>query len=1151
MQNTMKILALLLLFAASALAQTASITGRVTDSTGAIVPAAKITVTSIASGVETSTESNEQGLYQIPSLPPGSYTLTLSKTGFQSIRQTGLDLAVQQVARVDLVLQVGQVSERIEVQAQSIVLESETSTVGQVVQSKQITELPLLGRNTYALAMLVPGVRPSGGVNNLVVDQISTVSYAINGQRASANEFLLDGAPNSAASQNQPVINANPDMVQEFKVETNAFAAEYGRASGGVFNVVTRSGSNAFHGSLYEFLRNDKLNANDFFANSAGQKLPPFKFNQFGGTLGGPITIPKVYNGHNKTFFFVSVESVRFVQGITFLATVPRADELAGDFSNARTATGAAITIYDPLSTAGGAAGSTRTPFAGNRVPADRIDPVARNVSKFFPAPNTTPANPFTGVNNYARVDGNRVNKDTVSYRVDHYFTERNRFFARYSADDSPFVRAAPYGRDNPGSPGTGPQTFGRRNAVVEDSQTFTPTLLGTFRYSITRLSNYRSAFSEPFDIGTLGFPAGFGSQLVPRAFPNFTLTGYAVSSSIPNIVTGGTLGATDIIRLGNTAHSAQATISKSLSKHTLKTGFDHRIIQLNTLQTGANTPIFNFNTGFTQGPNPAQATATAGHTLASFLLGTPVSGSVNPVPALATTTKYYAAFVQDTYRITNKLTLNLGMRWEMETPRTDRFNQLTNFDYSAKPPLQNTGLDLKGALTFVGVNGLSRYNQNVDANNFAPRVGFAYQLSPKTVIRAGSGIFFSNVTGIGTGSTAFGISGFQVQTTMIASLDGLTPFNTLRNPYPTGVLSPTGSSQGAATLLGQPITFTDRGNVTPYSEQWNFNLQRELPGKLLLEVGYAGNHGLKFPQNLNLNQLPDSALALKDDLRTLVNNPFFGQITSGILAQRTVTKAQLLRPYPQFDAVTSANTTWASSVYHGFTAKAERRYASGLTVLGSYTYSKSIDYGIGAFAGENLGGAAIQNNNNLRAERAPSTLDQTHRFIFNTVYEMPFFKNQKNAMGRAFGGWEVGLIVLGYTGSPIGINSANNGTFSQGGGQRPNWTGVSAKLDNPSPQRWFDTTQFTTPVAYSFGNAARAYSGLRTDSARNIDLSAVKNTRIIERLNLQFRAEFFNLLNTPRFDPPNITQGNNAFGVVSAMANQPRVIQFALKLIF
>ena len=623
-------LLLLSLFALALLAQNASITGRVTDSSGALVPAARVTAVSVASGVETATQTSEEGYYNLPSLLPGLYNVTVAKEGFQTLRHTGLELAVQQVARLDLTLQVGQLAEAVEVRAQGVILESETATLGQVVQSKQISELPLLGRNTYALAMLVPGVRPSGGVNNLVVDQISTVSYSINGQRANANEFLLDGAPNSAASQNQPVLNANPDMVQEFKVETNGYSAEFGRAAGGVFNVVTRSGSNSVHFSLYEFFRNDKLNASDFFANATGKPKPPFKFNQFGGTIGGPVYIPKLYDGRNRTFFFVSTELVRFVQGITFTGTVPRPEQLAGDFSNLRNASGNPVTIYDPLTTQANAAGGfVRTAFPGNRIPANRIDLIAAKLIPYFPAPNTA-GNPVTGVNNYSRTDGNRVNKDAVSYRVDHHFTSSNRFFARYSADDSPFTRAAPYGRDNPASPGTGPQIFGRRNTVAEDTHIFGPTFLMTLRYSYTRLSNFRAPFSNGFDLTTLGFPSLFASQVEPRAFPNISIAGFAIDASIPNIVVGGSLGATDIIRLGDDTHAAQALFSKSLGSHTLRFGGEHRVIRFNNAQSGSNTPVFNFNPAFTQGPNPVQTSATAGFSLASFLLGVPASGSVS-----------------------------------------------------------------------------------------------------------------------------------------------------------------------------------------------------------------------------------------------------------------------------------------------------------------------------------------------------------------------------------------------------------------------------------------------------------------------------------------------------------------------------------------
>ena len=1127
-----------------AFAQTASVTGRVTDPTGAVVPQARVTVAAEGSGLSTSIQTNDQGYYNFPSLLPGVYTLTVTKTGFKPVRETKLQLGVQQVARLDLVLDVGAVTETVDVNAQAVLLDSESSTVGQVVGSKQVVELPLLGRNPYALGMLVPGVRQAIGVNNLPIDQISTVSITINGQRASANEFLLDGAPNSAPSQNQPVIYANPDSVQEFKVETNTFRAEYGRAAGGIFNVITKTGSNDPHFTLYEFFRNDKLNANDFFANKGGSARPPFKFNQFGGSVGGPVEIPRLYDGRNKTFFFGNFELVRFVQGVTFTGTEPTPQQLAGDFSQTRNAAGAAIQIYDPLSTAPAPGGGfTRVAFPGNIIPANRIDPVARSIVKYFPSPNTV-GNPVTGVNNFSRTDSNGVTKNTMSIRGDHYFNERNRLFGRFSYDDTPFVRAAPYGRNNPGSPGTGPQDFNRKNAVIEDDHTFSPSLLGTFRYSITRLTNVRTAFSQGFDITTLGFPASLKQQVFPPAFPSISITGFNVTSSIPNIITGGVLGATDVIALANDTHTWAVQLTRTLGSHTFKTGFEYRLLKFNTLQTAANTPGFNFSALGTQGPNPSVASAVAGFPLASFVLGVNDSGSVNPAPSLAMQTTYYGGFIQDDWKVTPKLTLNIGLRYEYESPRTERYNQLDTFDYNLTPPLNAPGLNLKGALTFVGVNGASRFNGNPDRNNLSPRFGFAYKLGSKTVLRGGGGFFYGSTTGVGTGSAGFGSTGFSIVTNQVTSLNGVTPLTFLSNPYPAGLNQPTGSRLGPATALGQSISFSDRGDVVPYSEQWNFNIQRELPRAVLLEVGYAGSHGLKLPGSLTLNQIPDSALALGNALRDQVANPFFGQIGDGILSRSTVSRAQLLRPFPQFDNVTAVNSTWSSSIFHALEVKIEKRYAKGLAITGSYTRSKLIDYENGAFAGETLGGGGIQDWQNRRGSRSASTLDQPNRFIANAVYELP-------GKSKLAGGWEVGAILSLFSGGPIGVTSATNNTFSQGGGQRPNWTGVSAALPHPTPDRWIDASQFFNPPAFAFGNVGRTLSGLRDAGTRQLDFSLHKNTNLTEKLKLQFRTEVFNITNTPQFAPPNAVFGSAQFGVVSAQSNLPRIVQFALKLIY
>ena len=857
------------------------------------------------------------------------------------------------------------------------------------------------------------------------------------------------------------------------------------------------------------------------------------------------MIVPHLYNGKNRTFFFVSTELVRFVQGVTWTATVPLPEQLQGNFANARTGAGQPILIYDPATTrSNGSGGFVRTAFPNNQIPASRFDPVARNMIKYWPAPNGS------GSTNLVRTDSNNIEKDTWSARLDHNFTDTNRFFSRFSYDLSPFQRSAAYGADNIASPTFGTQTFTRYNGVAEDTQVFSPNFIGTLRGSWSRLSNFRRPFSLGFDPATLGFPASMVRLLPVAAFPVITITGLSTTSSVSNLGNGATLGGADLISFGLDTYAFQGSVTKTFSNFTIKAGAEMRIIRFNAQQTPDNSTTFGFSPAFTQGPNPTTSSAAAGIALASFLLGTPASGSVTPAPALAMQTKYYAAFLQADWKVNPSLTVNFGLRYDYEAPRTDRYNQFTNFDFNATPPLQNTGLALKGALAFVGVNGNSRYQTNPDRNNIAPRLGFAWKAGQKTVIRGGGGLFYGTMLGVGGAGSNFGVSGFAATTNMVTSQDGVTPFRFLNNPYPDGILLATGSSAGAATLLGQAVSLTDRGNYLPYSVQWNFDIQRELPGGVLFDIGYAGNRGVGFQQDRQINTLPDSALALGDGLRTLVNNPFYGQIASGILAQRTVSRAQLLRPYPQFDGITSVNNSWANSRYHALQVKVEKRYAKGLTMIGAWTYSKLLDYGIGPFGGEALGGAGFQNWNNLASEWGVSTTDQTSRLVLNAVYEIPF-PGSNGLLKRALGGWQVGAIASFLSGGPLGFGSVVNNTFSQGGGQRPNWNGTQPGISNPSPDRWFDTSAFSTPPAYAYGNSPRTFGGTRSDGARNLDMTVSKNIQIYERLHLQIRGEFFNLTNTVRFAPPNQSFGNAQFGQVTSQLNQPRIVQFGLKLVF
>ena len=752
----------LLLFASTAiLAQTGRITGRVTDETGSVVTGVTVSVTQTSTSLTRKVTTNSDGYYTAPSLLPGPYSVSFEHQGFRPVTQSALTLQVDQNLRLDTILKIGAVSEKVEVTAEAPLIETESHSSGAVVQGRQVTGLPLLGRDAYALGGLVPGVRASRGMNDLPVDIISTSSISINGAQATANEFLLDGAPNSAASANQPIIYPTADGVQEFRVETSNYSSEFGRSAGGVFNVVTKAGGNDVHFSLWEFLRNNDLNANNFFANQAAQQIPPLKFNQFGGVLGGPVVVPKLYNGHNRTFFFVSTELVRYVQGVTYTATVPNPILLGGNFSRDVNGLGQAVTSYNPFWTRKnpGGKGYVRDPFPGNISPANLINPVAQKLLSYFPAPNTAGTG-YTSQNNYVRTDANRIQKNTWSARLDHNFTDDTRFFVRYSYDDSPYVRASPYGAATLGSPGFGAQDFTRSNAVADLNHIFSPSLIGTIRGSFARLANVRGPISQGFDISQLGFPAGLSQQIgAPAAFPVINITGYNISSSVPNSSWTSALGETGLIRMGMNNYALQGSLTKILGTHTLKTGGEFRIVQFNTLQTADNSNNFSFTSAFTQGPNPAQPTATAGDALASFLLGTPNSGSVTPSPAVALETKYYAGFLQDDWKATSTLTLNLGVRYEVETPRTERYNQLTNFDYSATPPLNAPGLNLHGTLAFPAVNGLSRFQGSPDVNNFGPRACFAWLPFAKTAVRGGMGLFYGNNWGIGGAPSSLGVS--------------------------------------------------------------------------------------------------------------------------------------------------------------------------------------------------------------------------------------------------------------------------------------------------------------------------------------------------------------------------------------------------------
>ncbi len=1128
----------------TAFAQTGQITGRVTAQDGAVIPGAALTIRETETGQQRIVESNQDGYYTVPSLLPGPYSISVKSPGFQTLLRTGVQLQVEQTLQINITLRPGTVTQTVIVTAQAPLLATETSSTGQVIGGRDVVTLPLLGRDAYALGELVPGVRGSIGMNNLPVDVISTSAISINGARGSANDFLLDGAPNSAAAANEPVIYPIADSVQEFKVLTNNYSAEYGRSAGGIYDVVTKAGTNDLHFTAYEFYRNATLTANNWFAKAAGQPGPPLTFNQFGGVVGGPVVVPKLYNGHNKTFFLLGLEYVRFDQGNTYTAHVPTPAELTGDFSQDTNSKGQPVTIYNPFTTAS----NTRQAFSGNIIPPNLLNPIAVNMAKYFPKPNQT----TLGVNNYILADEVLVHENEFTGRVDQVFNAKTTMFARYSFNNTPEIRPNPYGPGNMGGSGFGPQVFDRYNAIVGANHAFSSTLLGTIRASFARLTNQRGPISLGFNIATLGFPAGLAGEIgPPAAFPVVTISGYGVSGSVANVTGGNALGTTGLIAGFMNTFAVEANLTKTFGEHELNMGTDLRLLQANILQAADNSTHFDFTAAFTQGPTASQVSATAGDALASFLLGTPASGGVAPSPALALETKYYAAFIQDNWRVSNSLTLNLGMRYEFETPYTERFNRLSNFAPNATVPL--TGVPgLHGALSFVGVDGNSRYDSSIQPNHYSPRLGFAWHARPKTVVSGGGGMFYDTVWGVGEAPAGYGISGFTATTSMVTTLDGVTPYHTLSNPYPSGLVPVSGSSLGSATLLGQAISATERNMLkTPYAVQWNLGIQQQLAANWILDVKYVGTHFVHEEANLELDQLPDSALALGTGLQTLVPNPFYGQIATGQLAAPKVSRAQLLRPYPQFIGVTSLNASWAGAHYNALEVTLQKRFSNGFSFLSAYTWSKLMDQASGGFGGETLGGGTIQDYNNLKAEMSTSLLDQTNRLVSGAVYQLPFFRQGGGLAGHLLGGWEFSTITSFISGDPLGITSATNGTDSQGGGQRPNWNGKNAALGNHTVAKWFDTSVFSTPPAFHFGNTPRTFDDLRSDWIRNIDVSLHKNTQLSKNMNLQIRVDAFNMDNTPTFAPPNTSFGSAQFGVVSAQQNTPRTIQLGFKLLY
>ena len=1126
----------------------AQLTGVVTDASGATVPDADVIARNIQTSVKVHRPTNGLGLYTITDLEPGTYELTVQKSGFRTLVLSNIQLSVGQVARVDAKLMLGEVSERVEVTGTSTLLQADEASVGGVVDNTKISDLPLNGRDPYSLIALLPGAQPQGLFFTPRVLQEPSIqtNFTVNGGADFTNEILIDGTPNVVPEHGQLAFTPSEDSVQEFRMLSSTYSAEYGRSGGAVVLIASKAGTNLFHGTAYEFLRNTVLDANDYFSNRSGSPRQSYIFNQYGGAIGGPVRVPKLYDGRNKTFFFFAFDGSKVRQAKTDLDTVPTLLQRSGDFSQTFNAQGQPITIYDPSTTQSTAPGAyVRTPFPGNKIPSSRFDPVAAKVGSYYPAPDL-PGAPFTSVGNFFATASQADNLNTYQGRVDQYFHDKDRLFARYSHDVQSDVPAN-FFHNVATSNSFGPSNQPDNSATLSDTHVFTPNLLLEVRGGYTSNGFNRSSESAGFDITQLGFPSSLAHALQVTEFPSFTISGMALLGPF----------STARFLLNSEVRSTGATLTYIHGRHNLRVGTDWRIYLMDAFFGGASGGSFGFNQAFTQGPNPAASSTTAGFGYASFLLGAAASGSAKINARETFANKYWAAFIQDDFHISKKLTLNLGLRYDYETPRTDRFNELDFFNPTISNPIgQQVGLsNLRGGLEYVGVGGNPREQANPDRNNFAPRFGFAYDLTPKTVIRGGFAIvYLPNGT---EHNPTSGQDGFSVTTTQLTQGTSFTPINLISNPFPNGLLQPSGSSQGLLTLLGQSVGGFLRNIPVPYTEQFNINVQRQLPGNVLLEAAYVGSRGVKLPITYALDQMPDQFLSLGNALLTPVPNPFYGIVTSGNLSTPTITYNQLLRPFPQYTGVSYSQLPGGSSTYHSLQLRAEKRLAAGLTILGAYTKAKFISnvYSENGFAGDVA--ATVQNSYNLGLERSLSPQDVAQRFVLSSVYAMPFGPGKRwlnNASGfaaRLLEGWQLSGIATLQSGEPLYLTTSTNNINAFTLASRPNNNGSSAKLSDPTPSEWFNTSVFSLPAPFTFGTTGRTLPNVRNAGVKNLDFSVIKDTTLRESLRLQFRAEVFNLLNTPQFGNPGTTLGTATFGVVTAQSNPPRELQLALKLLF
>ncbi|MGH9469519.1 MAG: TonB-dependent receptor domain-containing protein [Terriglobia bacterium] len=1152
----------------------ASVTGHIYDPSGAPVAAAKVTAKWVQTGAIFNAQSDSAGLYQLPFLNPGQYQFTVEKQGFQQIVQSGVTLTVGQKAMMDFKLQLGSVSQSINVTANAPILQTESGDRNWTIGSARIAAVPLRGLNSIMTTWFSPGVTVTSSAQKLrPFDTSGSQNESINGGQTgnngqnSANLVLVDGISSNTHAEGVG-FNAISDTVQEVNVQETMYDAEYGWSTGGVINTITKGGTNTWHGDAYEYLQNTIFNANTWGNNRTGQPRIPWHINMFGGSVGGPVI-------HNKLFLFFAYQQIKQVQQDPFVTSVPTAAMRSGDFSHVfvpgNNGQPEQQTIFDPLTTVCTSSGCTRSAFSGNIIPSASINPIAKAVMSYIPLPNA-PGDPTTGQGNFVNTSNSRKFLDNFpeySGRLDFNYSDKTHMFFRYSINDLDETRSYKYSTTsafNLADTGTN-SPFSRANQdfTYQVTHTFDPTTVLEFRTGMDRFtSTSGSSISNGFDPGSLGFSQTFVSQAI-KYFPKFNWT--SACSGCPSNYEGAGSNPEGLTPFDLT-YSNELVLAKTHDRHNMKFGLQMMWIGENVESPGYAAGNFTFNGSYTAA-TPLTLTASTGNPVADFLLGYPSSGYIQKLSSPAISERLWSLFGQDDIHVSPKLTLNVGLRWDYLGPLSDRFNALTRgFCSTCASPLQAPGLNLQGGLEFAGVGGNPRGIYNPRYSNFDPRIGFAYQLQPQTVIRGGYGMMYAQAM-----DNPGAAPGFSQTTNMVASVqEGIpNPAATLADPFPTGILTPVGSSQGLVTNLGQGISFADPDMNIPRVQQYSLEVQHEFRANWMLSLGYVGSRTSRLPSERQLNALPPAALALKPtQLTASVANPFlavpstspyYSLLQGTFLAAPTVQYQQLLVPYPQFQASQSPTgggvleqfIPIGRSEFNSFQAELVKRLSVGLDFSLSYQWAKMMD-----------------DYQFLNAESpAPSWVidpyDVPQQVKLSAVWYLPLGPGQRfasgvgGALGRMIGGWSVSAQARGQQGMPMNFPS----------GVAP--TGNSPSISNQSINRWFNTcTQTSTGLRdcesgekpawqtlqpFQLATWSPYLNSVRKPGIDDLELSVAKDTRIKERYSLKFRADFINATNTTQwFNGPNTSATSGTFGSIANAVlptNDPRVIMLSLRFEF